>query len=101
MRDLFVIPLPELEVGHEFGFVIAKPRMGKLCRLACLHGAVARILHGERRGNDEKLGHALLLARGKNHPAKPRIYGKFRQCPPCLGQLRALPGIGRKRAQLL
>ena len=69
VRDLFVIPLPELEVGHEFGFVVAKPCVGKLCGLARLHRAIARVLHGKRRGDDEKLVETLLLARGKDHPA--------------------------------
>ncbi|MCY1526350.1 hypothetical protein D9M68_613600 [compost metagenome] len=84
---LLAVPAPQLQEGNELGFVVAELGVRGLGGLALLHGAVARILHGQGRGDDQHFRQALLLPRGQDHPADTRVHGQ-------LGQLAA---AGRKR----
>ena len=66
-------PIPQTQIPAEFAFVVLKFGV-RLVGLGLRgHGAVAHILHAQRRGDDQHLVQALPFTRRQNHAPHPRI----------------------------
>ena len=64
---------PQLEQREEIGLLIAKRRMFLIGLGLLVGGTVARIRHGERRGDDRHFLEAVLLRAREQDAAEPRI----------------------------
>ena len=101
MVDLFVVPPPQLDVREKLRFIVGKLSVCKLCCLARLHRAVARVLHRKGSGNDQHLGQAILFARRQNHASDTRIDWQLGECLAGGCQARVGAGFGVNRAEFL
>ena len=65
--------VPQVHKGKEIGLFIVEAAVFFIRRLLFVHRALARILNGERRGDDHRLTHAAVLLRLQHHARQTRI----------------------------
>ncbi len=79
VRDRLLEPGPDLQPLQEFGTLVGEPAMRLVGLLLRLDRPVARVLHRQRAGDDQHLAQRLLVARGQDHAADPRVERQARQ----------------------
>ena len=97
--DLLFVPRPQLEPGKELRFLVGKLLVRHVGAALPLLRALARVLHGQGRGNHQHFAQTTLIAGRHNHPADPRIERHFCQFLPDRGQgviLRDRPQFKQK-----
>src|SRR5450830_449951 len=90
-------PGPDLEVTLELGLVIGEFLVRLVGSVLRFHRAIARILHRQRRGDDQQFGETGIVAPGQDHATDARIE---RQLGELLAQRRQLVEL-IDRAELL
>ncbi len=68
-----VVMRPELEPAEKFGALVAELAMRFIGCLLRLGGTFARVLHRQRRGDDQHFGQRLAVAGFENHAADTRV----------------------------
>ena len=66
--------VPQVYEGEEVGLFVVEATMLFVRRLLFVHRTLARVLNGERRGNDHRLAHAAVLLRFQHHTGQTRIH---------------------------
>ena len=87
MLDGFVEKLPQLQIAHEIRALVLKRQMRAVGGFGALERAITRILHRQRRRNNQHFRKAILLLRGDEHARDARINRKLRQLPTDIGEL--------------
>ncbi len=83
---LLVVMLPELEVGEEVGAFVVEALVRLVGGLLAVGGTFARVLHGQRGDDDQRLAQRALALGGEQHAAQARIDRQPRQAPADVGQ---------------
>ncbi|MNK97140.1 hypothetical protein D3C87_1174580 [compost metagenome] len=90
VRHRLLEPLPQLDPSQELGLFVHELAMGLVGGFLRLLRTVARVLHGQRAGDDQHLAQALLLARGQDHARHARVQRQLRQLAARAGELVGL-----------
>ena len=85
-----MVERPKVEVGEKIRVGVGEALMGRVRFLLLVHGPFPRILHLERRGDDQQFLKAAMVGGGQQHPADPRI---DRQSAELFAQRRELPAL--------
>ena len=72
-------PAPDFQVTQEFRFLIGEFLVRLVGRLLVLHRAVARVLHGQGRGDDQHFRQTRVIERGEDHAAHARVQRQLGQ----------------------
>jgi hypothetical protein len=72
-------PLPQLQIASEFALFVIKLLVRCVGLLLCLHGAVAYVLHRQRRRDDQRLVQRLARTGFQQHATHARVQGQLRQ----------------------
>ena len=88
---------PQGEEGEEVGPRLGEPRVQRVRGLAGVRGPFPRVLDGQRRRDDQHLGHASLVPGLQDHPAQPRVDRDPGQLPPHAGEPGRAPGRATSR----
>ena len=81
--------VPQLEEREEIGALVVEPRVRLIGGVGALERALARVLNFERRGDDQCLGHAMLLARREDDARDARVDREPGELPANLGEFVA------------
>ncbi len=65
--------VPQVHKGEEIGLFIVEATVFFIRRLLLVHRTLARILNGERRGDDHRLAHAAVFLRLQHHARQTRV----------------------------
>ena len=65
--------VPQIHKGQEIRLFIVEATVFFIRRLLLVHWALARILNGERRGDDHRLAHAAVFLRLQHHARQTRV----------------------------
>lgn len=65
--------VPQVHEGEEIGLFVVEATVLFVRGLLFVHRTLARILNGERRGNDHRLAHAAVLLRFQHHARQTRV----------------------------
>ena len=65
--------VPQVDECEEIGLFIVEATVFFIRRLLFVHRTLARILNGERRGDDHRLAHAAVFLRLQHHARQPRV----------------------------
>ena len=87
LRFQLVVEVPELQIGDEIGLFVGRKGVRGIGGLLLVQRPLARILHRQRRGDDENLVQAALVGGGQNHPPKTRVDRQAAQLAADFGQL--------------
>ncbi|CAG9217134.1 hypothetical protein BGLA2_2640002 [Burkholderia gladioli] len=79
VRHRLLEPAPDPQPLQEFGALVGELAVRLVGLLLGLDRPVARVLHRQRAGDDQHLAQRLLVARGQDHAAHPRIERQPRQ----------------------
>ncbi len=75
----FLEAAPQIDQCGEVGIDILPLRVGLVGRLLAVHRPLARVLHGQRTGDDQQFRQAAQLGRFEHHAAQARVDGQARQ----------------------
>ncbi len=76
---LFLEAAPDIDQRGEVRIRVFPLRMSLISLLLAIGRALAYVLHRQRTGNDQHLGHAAQLRCFKQHAAQARVDGQTRQ----------------------
>ena len=79
VRDRVLEPGPDARPLQEFGTLVDELPVRLIRLLLRFDRAVARVLHGQRRRDDQHLAQRLMIARGENHPPDARVERQARE----------------------
>ncbi len=88
--ELLLVPVPQLEQAHEIGALVGKGAVGIVSGVGTVTRPLARVLHGERAGDDQHLLQTLLVTRGQDEPADRRVEREARHLLAQRGDLARL-----------
>ena len=77
-----LVPIPQLEPGKEFGFLVGKLLVCGVGRSLAFLRPLARILNGQCGGDHQHLAQTALFSRGNDHARHARIKRHLRQLLP-------------------
>jgi hypothetical protein len=78
VAQLVVVPLPQLEQAHEVGALVGEGAVRVVGGVGAIKRTLARVLDGERAGDDQHLAQAMLVAGGQDQPADRRVQREAR-----------------------
>ena len=71
--DLVAVPVPQFQPGKELGLLVGPLGVRRIGRTQLLLRSFARVLHGERGGDDQHFLQAASIARGDDHARDARV----------------------------
>ncbi|MCY1216637.1 hypothetical protein D9M72_285190 [compost metagenome] len=92
--------VPEVQETGEVRVLVPEPRMLFRGELLLVGRSFARVLDGQRSGEDHDFADAAAFAGFHDHPAQPRVHRQLGELLPDGGQSAAVPASGSARGAL-